>query len=152
MSAWANKPTCANPGCGRKKGPNQRRQKYCATCQRAKKREQKNAAHGTRIEATYGISSEDYAELLEFQGGKCALCRWANGRTRRLSVDHDHKLGCGHDPKMGCPRCVRGLLCRPCNNVLGIARDAIEFFERCISYLRSPPWRQLQELRRQKVR
>lgn len=56
------------------------------------------------------------------------MCRRANGRTRRLSVDHDHITGQ-----------VRGLLCRPCNTILGHARDAIRFFERAIDYLTDPP-------------
>src|SRR5262249_40915447 len=132
MSAWTGK-GCAD--CGKKKGPKQKDNKRCYTCQRLADKAASQSAHGKRLEATYGISDKDYDELLEFQGGKCALCRWANGRTRRLSVDHDHKCAMGHDPKEGCPECVRGLLCRPCNNLLGHARDLVEFFERCISYL-----------------
>jgi hypothetical protein len=45
-----------------------------------------------------------------------------------LSVDHDHKT-----------LLVRGLLCRPCNDLLGHARDDPEFFTRAKVYLEKPP-------------
>jgi hypothetical protein len=81
--------------------------------------------------AEYGITAEEYAKILDAQGGKCYLCQRATGARKRLSVDHDHKTGE-----------VRGILCGPCNrDVLGHARDSIEFFERCIEYLTNPPAR-----------
>lgn len=55
--------------------------------------------------ATYGITPEKYAELLEAQKGLCAIC----GKAKRLVVDHDHKTGE-----------IRGLLCRICNGFLGL--------------------------------
>ena len=77
----------------------------------------------------YGISAEEYWEIYEFQGGRCAMCRRATGASKKLSVDHCHATGV-----------VRGLLCLPCNrNVLGHAQDEVEFFERAIDYLNSPP-------------
>lgn len=61
----------------------------------------------------YGMTVEQYVELLEKQGGGCALCgsktagsgQWADGH---LHIDHDHTDG--H---------VRGLLCQQCNTQLG---------------------------------
>lgn len=141
-SAWTGKP-CQNPSCGRKKGKRQADQKYCYSCARLQKAARSQAAHGARIEDTYGITAELYAALYEFQGGRCALCRWATGKTRRLSVDHDHKCQVGHDPKMGCPECVRGLLCRPCNNLLGVIRDSVEYLRRAIDYLLDPPFQRM---------
>jgi hypothetical protein len=68
------------------------------------------------------------------------MCRFATGKTRRLSVDHDHKC-C--DGPTSCGRCVRGLLCTGCNrHVLAwAARDSVEFFQRGIEYLTNPPFR-----------
>lgn len=66
--------------------------------------------------------------MLKVQGGACAICRRATGKTRRLAVDHDHQSGQ-----------VRGLLCKPCNRLLGHARDDVEFFERAGDYLSEPP-------------
>lgn len=108
----------------------------CAT----HKREQKKSASDVRWEAhilrTYKMTPEMYWALYEAQGGACACCTRATGKTRRLSVDHDHACCPG---KLSCGLCVRGLLCRPCNTLLGRARDAVEFFQRCIEYLTNPP-------------
>ncbi|PRH79344.1 endonuclease VII [Streptomyces solincola] len=90
------------------------------------------AAHEKRVQRTYGLDPGEYDRLHAFQGGLCALCRRATGATRKLSVDHDHATGE-----------VRGLLCRPCNNTLGHARDAVAFFARGIDYLNDPPARQM---------
>lgn len=101
----------------------------CATHHRGKRRERSSGAWGIRILATYGITPEEYWEIYEFQGGRCYICQRANGKVKRLSVDHDHKTGI-----------VRGLLCTMCNKyTLGWARDCIEFFKRAIAYLTNPP-------------
>lgn len=126
MSVWTGK-ACAR--CGNKKGKKFADLKYCGHCQYKVKKEKSRNAHGRAIESRYGITQKDYDDLYAFQGGVCYICRRATGRTRRLTVDHDHKTGM-----------VRGLLCRPCNTILGHARDMIEFFERCISYLKDPPY------------
>lgn len=73
----------------------------CATCQRARKKATREAAHGRWILKTYGITSEQYEALYEAQGGVCYICERATGQgRRRLAVDHDHKTSW-----------VRGLLC-----------------------------------------
>lgn len=101
----------------------------CTTHWREEVRRRKAENHEKRVQATYGLGKGEYAQLYTFQGGLCALCRRATGASRRLSVDHDHQSGD-----------VRGLLCRPCNTLLGHARDKIEFFERCKAYLELPPY------------
>lgn len=53
-----------------------------------------------------GVTDEEYAAMLERQGGGCAICG-ATPKTRRLHVDHDHRTGG-----------VRGLLCHRCNRAL----------------------------------
>ncbi|OBJ40282.1 hypothetical protein A5630_25360 [Mycolicibacterium mucogenicum] len=103
--------------------------KRCATHHRARRKSTSNAAWERRMIATYGINAEEYYAILEFQGGKCYICRRANGARKRLSVDHCHETG--H---------VRGLLCGPCNrDVVGHLRDEPEAFERGAFYLRHPP-------------
>jgi hypothetical protein len=57
------------------------------------------ARHAQAVEATYGITEEEYQRLFRLQGGRCAICRRVP-RGRRLAVDHDHITG---EP--------RGLLC-----------------------------------------
>lgn len=111
----------------------------CVTHHRARKRivSERNAAR--RVENTYGISWDERQAIIAYQDGTCAICKRATGATRRLSVDHDHNVGCGHAPEVGCKNCVRGCLCRPCNDLLGIARDNVDFFQRAIQYLLDPP-------------
>lgn len=100
----------------------------CATCHRARKKVLREAAHGRWILKTYGITKEQYEALYEAQGGVCYICQRATGRTRKLSVDHDHRSGY-----------VRGLCCRTCNNLLGHFRDDPGIADRASLYLREPP-------------
>ena len=100
----------------------------CATHHRARQKASRAAAHASRIQRVYGLTGDEYDRLKAAQGGVCAICCRATGATRRLSVDHDHQT-----------EAVRGLLCRPCNDVLGHARDNPEFFDRAAQYLRTPP-------------
>lgn len=83
------------------------------------------------VEKTYGISANDYATLLERQGGRCAICR-ARPKSKRLAVDHDHKTGA-----------VRGLLCsgeRGCNKgLLGSAHDSLALIVAAYHYMNTPP-------------
>lgn len=88
----------------------------------------KMRSHASRIERVYGLTYADYERLYESQGGKCYICHRAKGTSRRLSVDHDHDTGK-----------VRGLLCRPCNDMLGHCRDDPKMISRAISYLAFPP-------------
>lgn len=54
----------------------------------------------------YGITLEDYDQLLRVNDGGCWIC---GGRPKgtALHVDHNHRTGV-----------VRGLLCWPCNKIL----------------------------------
>lgn len=105
----------------------------CGTCHRAKVKAQKAAAAENRNQRVYGLAPGEYDRIKEHQGGVCALCLRANGASKRLAVDHDHRTGE-----------ARGLLCGPCNRgVLGHAHDDPEFFRRCIAYLEDPPAKQL---------
>jgi hypothetical protein len=108
----------------------------CATHWRAELRRRKDAAHGRRTSSTYSLEPEDYARLYEHQWRRCAICRRATGATKRLAVDHDH--ACCPGPT-SCGRCVRGLVCGPCNSMLAHARDDAELFRRAIRYLSEWP-------------
>ena len=109
----------------------------CTTHYRKVRRERKKYQHGRRIEATYGITSEEYWMLYEKQGRTCYVCQKSNGRRKRLAVDHDHNCTEGHDPNMGCPKCVRCLACGPCNQMIG--RWNAEALKRAIEVLTDPP-------------
>jgi hypothetical protein len=81
-----------------------------------------------RIRRKFGLSAEEYNWLLEAQLDSCALCEepetakfitQLEGKTQRLSVDHFHGCGAGHKSEHGCKKCIRGLLCKSCNVLLG---------------------------------
>ena len=72
----------------------------------------------------YGLSVDDYAALLEGQGGVCAICGLDCSTGQRMSVDHDHANGE-----------VRGLLCRRCNAGLGNFNDDPALMRTAIGYL-----------------
>lgn len=71
----------------------------------------------------YGMTPDVYAEMLEGQGGLCAIC---GGKTNRnLNVDHDHET-----------KALRGLLCGRCNTMLGLALESPDILEIAAEYLR----------------
>lgn len=107
----------------------------CATHHRTVRRSRKAALHEKRVQDTYGLAPGDYQRLYAAQGGVCAICGpWSgrNGASRRLSVDHNHATGE-----------VRGLLCRPCNTLVGQFRDNPAVFARGADYLTTPPARKV---------
>ena len=70
----------------------------------------------------FGITVEDYDRMLEAQGGGCAICgATAEDNGRALAIDHDHACCPGSGSRVGevCGKCVRGLLCSPCNVAVG---------------------------------
>lgn len=76
----------------------------------------------------YGLTLFDYEQMYKNQKGKCALCgKFEKSKhTFNLSVDHCHKTGK-----------VRGLLCRTCNIMLGVADDNTNFLKKAIQYLKN---------------
>lgn len=91
--------------------------------------ERRARARDLRLRRTYGITSEDYEQLLAAQAGKCAICALPPRGKLPLNVDHDHKTGL-----------VRGLLCWSCNHrVLPSARDNAATLSSAAKYLRHPP-------------
>src|SRR3990172_5025755 len=71
----------------------------------------------------YGITPQQYDELLIKQDYLCAVCGSDLG-DKRPCVDHDHVTGK-----------VRGIVHRECNTLLGMAKDSLEILERAIAYL-----------------
>lgn len=73
----------------------------------------------------YGMTLEDYNQMLEEQNHSCAICKvHKDTLTRALSVDHCHNNGT-----------VRGLLCSRCNIALGFVDDSVETLASMIEYL-----------------
>lgn len=119
-----------------------RRRRTKAQLEQARRR--REAGRRFNLKTRHHMTLEQYDELLARQGGQCYICRRAKGKTRALSVDHDHAIAreaCGHPEDESCKSCWRGLLCARCNNYLGHARDDTEFFHRAVHYLNDPPAR-----------
>lgn len=94
----------------------------CASC-----------AHHLSIRTLYGIGADQYAALLEAQGGGCAICGGTNESGRAMAVDHDHQ--CCPEQK-ACGNCVRGLLCSNCNMGIGLLQDSPQRLDAAAAYLR----------------
>jgi Recombination endonuclease VII len=77
-----------------------------------------------KLVKNYGISLEIYNEMYEKQSGKCYICdKKIYGND--VKVDHDHETNV-----------VRKLLCHNCNTSLGLLKEDINLFYKCIEYLR----------------
>lgn len=72
----------------------------------------------------YGITADEFDDLLVEQDGVCAICRKDCVTGDRLSIDHDHDTDQ-----------VRGLLCRRCNAGLGHFDDNPDLVATALSYL-----------------
>lgn len=107
----------------------------CMECQRLKTRKwvasqpkesilRRN--YGAHLKRAYGISLDDYDQMLARQQGRCAICPAdkPGGRGPHWHVDHCHETGR-----------VRGLLCARCNAMLGGARDNPTSLLRAVDYL-----------------
>lgn len=83
------------------------------------------------LQRTFGISLEQYTEILLAQKGVCAICErpetaTRNGKLKALAVDHDHAAD-GHG--------IRALLCVECNTGLGKFKDDPALLRRAADYL-----------------
>lgn len=106
----------------------------CADCTAATNRNSHATSKGRgkhrarHLQICFGITVEQYNELLADQSGGCGIC----GRTaaevdprQELAVDHCHKTGK-----------VRGILCKHCNFAIGRLGDDIDGLLRALTYLR----------------
>ena len=101
-------------------------QSFCKDCQNSYNYiKDKN----TKLKKAYGITLEEYEELLSKQNGKCVICNIDNNgkyrsKLRAFAVDHCHSTGK-----------IRGLLCSDCNTGIGLLKDNVNFLESAIKYL-----------------
>lgn len=118
-------------------------QRWCRTCHydyiksRPGYKEKQAAAHKRRwnsgvqrdyhLRKSFGISLNQYNDMLAAQNGVCAICDkiQENAKQKNLGVDHNHVTGL-----------VRGLLCQNCNTAIGLMADNPDIAARAIDYLR----------------
>lgn len=126
-AAWlASKPPCGKCG-GDIPESRAAGSMYCSfRCKQNKQAERwRERSPGYMRSYLYGLTPERYAELLERQGGRCAICaaESAGGRGG-WHVDHCHET-----------QAVRGLLCHHCNIGIGQFRDRVDLLQAAIGYL-----------------
>lgn len=76
------------------------------------------------LRRTYGVSLQEKNEMLERQGGVCAICGTGIPGSRGWQLDHCHNK-----------KHVRGILCHGCNTGLGLFKDSPEALRKAIEYL-----------------
>ncbi len=84
------------------------------------KRELKN----TNLMRCYGITIDQYEQMLEKQNYVCAICLLPPPGKHPLSVDHSHTTGM-----------VRKLICVKCNNLLGNCDERLFVLDRAMDYI-----------------
>jgi len=94
---------------------------WCKHC--FNRRFSKEQVDENNLKYKYGLTMQDYAQILVKQGGGCMICEEPPPDGRRLCVDHNHKTGR-----------VRALLCDSCNRRLGIFEANREVFEAYLSF------------------
>lgn len=75
------------------------------------------------LKRRFGMTIEQYEVALDKQGGVCAICKNPPAKTR-LAVDHNHA-----NMKF------RGLLCKRCNQGIGLFEDSPKLFQASKEYL-----------------
>src|SRR5439155_26329707 len=76
------------------------------------------------LKRKFGLSLDQYDELLAHQGGKCAICSDPPEEGKAYHIDHDHETGE-----------VRGLLCVRCNNGLGQFKEDRDLLKMAATYI-----------------
>ena len=89
------------------------------------------ASRKHNLKHRYGITEEQYDQMLVQQKHSCKICghkpdKCQTQPDKPLYVDHCHQT-----------KIIRGLLCHKCNVALGHMNDDPEQLERAASYLRS---------------
>ena len=123
--------------CARcKKRPRASHVSYCASCWNAYQSEYRRRRYAEEPDyrekikrkarmRRYGVTPEQYDEILERQGNVCAICA-TRPNGKELGVDHNHETGA-----------VRGLLCTNCNGAIGMLREDPDLFASALRYLES---------------
>lgn len=79
-----------------------------------------------KIKRIYGLTKEQFEEMLKQQNNCCATCGIKDTDTKSgyLVIDHCHTTGK-----------VRGLLCNPCNTAIGLLKENKQTIGNLVRYL-----------------
>lgn len=94
--------------------PEAKRQPGVAVCDdcRIDPRKHREAHERRRRLRRYGITQDEYDQMLVDQGGRCPGCQTTEPGVKGWCIDHCHKSGK-----------VRALMCGRCNTMLGLADE-----------------------------
>ena len=121
------------PKCGQSKALSEyhftpkKMSSYCKVCHREVTRanydKTKETQQSQALLRLCGITLEQRRALFEAQGKSCAICG-ISGDGIMWDTDHDHVTGK-----------FRGVLCKPCNRMLGHCKDKIVVLVKAAEYL-----------------
>ena len=101
----------------------------CKPCHQKYKADNPNRPKNNKSEKLklrYGLSYEEWERIREKENYSCMICGITEDEmSKKLDVDHSHDTGK-----------VRGVLCNPCNTMLGRARDNVQILEAAVEYLK----------------
>jgi hypothetical protein len=103
--------------------------RMCKECDRKNAQSYRNSGRQRQkeIPRKYGISFEQFLQLVEEQQNKCKICsKELETGVNGLVVDHCHEVNK-----------VRGILCRDCNLGLGFFKDDVIRLLKAIDYLKN---------------
>ena len=75
-----------------------------------------------RLKKKFNLTPEEYQEMFDLQGQRCLICKCSEGM---FCIDHCHAT-----------KVIRGILCRDCNLLLGMAKDNPNTLRAAIIYLK----------------
>ena len=88
-------------------------------------KKQRQWARDGEYRRKYGITLEQYDEILKAQQGVCAICTKSCDTGMNLAVDHCHDTNK-----------VRALLCKNCNTAIGLLKENVETMTKAIDYIK----------------
>ena len=88
------------------------------------RRTHKEMYKSQQLRRWYGITIEQYKQMLSSQNNRCAICGNTFKIHRGTHVDHNHQTGK-----------VRGLLCNGCNIGIGSLKDSLIIVRAAVKYL-----------------
>jgi hypothetical protein len=98
----------------------------------------KRRYRGHFLRRTYGITHEEYEQILSAQGGVCAICKGTFTPPHRSSKD-PKRHGKTHMPVDHCHDTdrIRGILCTRCNSLVGLALNSEDILDQAKAYLKA---------------
>lgn len=95
--------------------------------------EGKRHTRNKRLKNKYGITINDYEQMLKDQNNSCLICKDEFSDTIKPDVDHHHST-----------RKVRGILCHTCNLALGYLREDEDIIWNMLEYLKKTMWSKME--------